>query len=43
MAAMARAIALTGDVGAGKSTVAGLLEGMGGVRLDADAIALEQW
>ena len=43
MAATARAIALTGDVGAGKSTVAGLLEGMGGVRLDADAIALEQW
>ncbi len=43
MAATARAIALTGDVGAGKSTVASLLEEMGGVRLDADAIALEQW
>ena len=37
------ALAITGDVGAGKSTVARLFERMGGVRLDADAIVAELW
>ncbi|MBR1673172.1 MAG: dephospho-CoA kinase, partial [Fretibacterium sp.] len=41
--AAATAVGVTGDVGAGKSTVARLMEAAGGVRLDADAIALGLW
>ncbi|MCR4818476.1 MAG: dephospho-CoA kinase [Fretibacterium sp.] len=37
------AVGVTGDVGAGKSTVARLMEKLGGVRLDADAVALALW
>ena len=37
------AVGVTGDVGAGKSTVARLMEAAGGVRLDADAVALSLW
>ncbi|MCR5347951.1 MAG: dephospho-CoA kinase [Fretibacterium sp.] len=42
-AAAAMAVGVTGDVGAGKSTVARLMEKLGGVRLDADAAALSLW
>ncbi|MBQ4418097.1 MAG: dephospho-CoA kinase [Synergistaceae bacterium] len=38
-----KVIALTGEIGAGKSTAAKILEAMGGVRLDADEIALSLW
>ena len=37
------AVAVTGDVGAGKSTAARLFEALGGVRFDADAVAAELW
>lgn len=37
------AVGVTGDVGAGKSTVARLMEAAGGVRLDADVVALALW
>ena len=37
------AVAVTGDVGAGKSTVARLFESLGGVRFDADAVVAELW
>ena len=37
------AMAVTGDVGAGKSTVAGLFEALGGVRIDADLVVGELW
>lgn len=37
------ALAVTGDVGAGKSTAARLFESFGGVRLDADAVVAELW
>lgn len=36
-------VGLTGDVGAGKSTLAGLWREMGALVLDADKIAKEQW
>ena len=38
-----KVLALTGEIGAGKSTAAKILEAMGGVRLDADEIALSLW
>lgn len=37
------AVAVTGDVGAGKSTAARLFESLGGVRFDADAVVAELW
>lgn len=37
------AVAVTGDVGAGKSTVARLFESLGAVRLDADAVVAGLW
>ena len=38
-----KVIALTGEIGAGKSAAAKVLEALGGVRLDADKIALSLW
>ena len=43
MAAAVMAVGVTGDVGAGKSTVARLMEAAGGVRFDADVVALSLW
>ena len=37
------AVAVTGDVGAGKSMVVCLFESLGGVRFDADAVVAELW
>ncbi len=37
------AIAVTGDIGAGKSTVSGILVSLGGVLVDADAIVASLW
>ena len=39
----ATVVVVTGDAGAGKSTVARLMEAAGGLRLDADALALDLW
>jgi dephospho-CoA kinase len=36
-------MAVTGDVGAGKSTVAGLFEALGGVLIDADRVVADLW
>lgn len=38
-----RVIAVTGEIGAGKSAVSRIIENLGGVRLDADAAALKLW
>lgn len=38
-----KVIAITGEIGAGKSAVSRIIEAMGGVRLDADAVALNLW
>lgn len=37
------AIAVTGSVGAGKSTVSKLFEDLGGIRIDADLVVAELW
>ena len=37
------AVAVTGDVGAGKFTAARLFESLGGTRFDADAVVAELW
>jgi dephospho-CoA kinase len=36
-------MAVTGDIGAGKSTVAGLFGALGGVLIDADRVVAELW
>ena len=36
-------MAVTGDVGAGKSTVAGMFGSLGGVLIDADRVAADLW
>lgn len=38
-----KVIAVTGEIGAGKSAVSRIIENLGGVRLDADAAALKLW